>query len=423
MNEHTTGWTGGRNVWIAAGCLLVLISIAYLARGFIIYCRGPGDGPVPTKVGQMDVRRRWVEQQYIFAGINPYDVAFAHSLPAQPFAPLGQADVRRDAKVIPDLGVPEGVVYPPWAYFSASLLFWMPLSLLIPTYTLLMTGALCFIAIWAFNLGRNRGRCVGITLALLSIALASWVGAIFLGNYPTLIVGCLVAALWLEDSKHPLAAAMMLAFALLKPTVAGPFIIVLLVKKRFISVTLMATYLIVATVVVCFHVHTPPLEMIRQMFAASRQFVNVGSGPTQYLIRAGMDPVAATRITGVVFLALGALAMGLARRASLLTLFGIAAVTARLWSYHLYYDDNVLLFLLMALAIRMLEARSTKFMVGFLACAVSLVAPGRTTDYIAFQIFQQGTWIICAILLVLDARRSNMDSQRLLLNSSPSSRE
>ena len=386
-------------LWIAISLVLGLISAVYITRGFLIYSRGPAHGP-----GQNDVLWRWLETRYVLRGQNPYDVMFAHSWNAAAVAPPAQHECKRDSRIAPELGVPVGLVYPPWAYFSTAAICWVPRAVMVPLYAVLMVASLLFIAHWGYRTGRPWGDEIAMAVVALCLSLASWVGAIFLGNFPTLLMALLIGCLLLLERNRSVGAGLLLAIALLKPTFAGPLVLVFLVRKQLVALSVVAVYNLVATWVVCARVHTPPLEMFGQMLASSQLVVGFGTGPVQYLINAGVAPALATNVVGTCFLGVGAAAIFLARRASLLSLFGIAAVIARLWAYHLYYDDSILLFLLIALVHRALQTRSRSFAVCAVLCAISLISPGRATEYLGFQVFQQVAWCASAFLLVLDAR-------------------
>jgi hypothetical protein len=385
-------------IWWALAAVLLLLSVFYAVRGFMSYSHVH---PYEDGVGFMDVNRRWAEAHYVLRGKNPFDVAFAHSPPARKVAPERQFDTPRNSDVDADLGVPEGVVYPPWAYVTGILLLWPPYSVLAPYYACLMVAALAVVFVWAAGLGRPWGRATAAAFGAAALALASWGGAILLGNYPTIIVAFLVASLWLAERNRPILAGLFLALALTKFTIAGPFVLAFLVKRQFKTVAAAMGSLLIASSVTWFLTRTDPIEMVAQMMAASRQFIGAGYGPLQYLLRAGVGPSAASALVGVPVVALGLAGMLAARRCSLLVLFGIAGIVARLCSYHYYYDDNAMVFALMAFAVSAFRSGQLLPLAWFFILGLTLWAPARTSQIAAAQVFNQAVWIASAVILAV----------------------
>lgn len=386
-------------------CLLLLAGV-YFLRGFYNYFE-------PTAIHGVDGRSRWIEARYVVRGKNPYDVAFAHVPSAAPFAPLGQSLVTRDSTPETDIGLPVEVVYPPWAFFTGALIFWTPYDVMLPYYAIIMSAGLVFLALWAAHQGRPFGGYATLLLVASTLALASWVGAIFTGNYPLVVIPLLAAVLWLDEKRHPVLAGLLLGVAFVKPTVVGPFFLALLVKRRFVSAAVCALYILLASLFTWYMTHTNPLEMLRQMSAISAEFVVAGTGMVQFLINHGIKPALATKYVGLVMGTLGFIALLASRKRDLLSLFAIAGITARLWSYHYYYDDNALLFALMVFALAAFSFKSRLAGACFLVLGGTLWMPARLTDIPAIQILENLIWIGSAVMIVWSPWRHDASAPKV----------
>jgi hypothetical protein len=96
------------------------------------------------------------------------------------------------------------------------------------------------------------------------------------------------------------------------------------------------------------------------------------------------------------------------RRLSLVDAFGLAAVVGRMWTYHKNYDNVVLLFVILPLAVRVWRSRSSLpgTLVLFLLC-FSLVLPSRFLEPPAIQVLQNLLWMGAAAVII--ARQSADD--------------
>jgi len=388
-----------RPLLLLASILLALFAAAYAARGYVIYF---GILPVADFIPGCDALTHWREEHYVFRGQNPYDVMFAHMPGAAAFQPPAQVLVNRNAMPDPILGIPtSNVVSPPWAFSTMAPVFALPLRWSAPFYALLMLAGLSAVGVWAYRQGRPWGLSTAVFLAAAALALGSWCSAIFTGNYPLLIIPLLIGVLCLTEKNRPILAGLLLGLAVIKPTLGGPFALALLMHRRFTSLAVAAAWMVAASLITWWAIATNPVEILSQMFAASRGVLSAVNGPARYAIAAGADPVVATKISGLIAGVLGTLALFLARRQNLLTLFAIAAVTARFWMYRFVYDESILLFLLVALALAALRSRSHLATAAFLAVGMSLWMPARLTDHLAFQLFQQCTWATGVIVLLI----------------------
>ncbi|HUO08347.1 MAG TPA: glycosyltransferase family 87 protein [Phycisphaerae bacterium] len=401
-----------RRWWVLFCVILAALSATYIVRGFGIYY---GHLIADKKVGFADAQMRWSEVRYVLRRKNPFDVAFANDPAMKACAPLSQWSSGRDSSVDPDLGVPGGTVYPGWAYISALLFVGVPRAVLQNYYAAWMILSLAAMFAWGWTTGRMWGLRASLLFALSLTAIAGWTRAIYLGNYPLLLVLLLIVTLLLAERGHPLWAGLVLGIVLLKPTLTGPFVLVFLVRRDFKTVAVAGIYLAACSLVCWWLTRTDPLEMTRQMFAAGRVWVSGGYGPVQYLIRLGAAPQNATLIIGLLGFVLGVAAMVLARTKDLLVLFGIASIIARLWSYHYYYDDGVMLFALIALAVMAMRTNDSLLTLAFLAMGASLWAPAKLTEtHLIVQLLQIVIWIAVVVVLVQHERARRNEGAQLM---------
>ncbi len=388
--------------WIAVAVIAGLIAAIQLPRAYAIYFHL---GPFRNGPGQVDLHYRWQELHYVMRGKNPYDVAFARDGAAHTVQPVKQSLIVRDSQADPDLGVPIGVIYPPWAYPTELLFFSQPTrdSEAI-FYAAVMAAGLVFVFWWTRSQVAGRLSIARIAVPLAVMAAASWVSGIVAGNNPLVIIPLLMLCyVALQHKKKPLAGVA-LGMALMKPSLAGPFLLVLLLRHRWMALATTVGYVALASLLTWYLTATSPIEMLNQMFAASRQWTGVGFGPLQYLISAGVRAQSATVITAIVVSAVGAGALWAIREGSLLAQFALAAIVARFWSYHLFYDDAVIIFALVFFARETLVSQTRAAYTGLILSCLGLWMPYRASLLLPLQIVQLLIWLTLAYLIVMLSR-------------------
>lgn len=222
-----------------------------------------------------------------------------------------------------------------------------------------------------------------------------------------MVVASLCGALYLLEKKHPIAAGICLGIAMLKFTVAGPFLVALLFKRQYRAVIVTAVWMMIATAVTCYLCKTGPLEMLHQMAITTRQTAENHYGPLAYLVWNGMDPSRATLLLAGLAMGLGMLGFYKTRSCDPLVLFGIAGVVSRLATYHTFYDDIAMVFTMLALGIAVVRSQKTLPLVIFLIFGISHWAPPRfeRIPFNAWQIFQMVAWAGAAVALALGYQR------------------
>jgi hypothetical protein len=390
--------TNPKRFWFAVAVLAGLIAGIQIPRAYAIYFHL---GPYRNGPGQLDLHYRWQEVHYLLRGKNPFDVAFANSPAAHAVEPVQQELTARDATVEPDLGVPKAVVYPPWAY-PTELLFHWPTDWKVQAfyYAWVMAAGLTVVFAWTRREVITGPSGMSMAVPLAAIAVTSWASAIVVGNNPLVVVPLLIGCYLLLGRGEEVLAGAVLGGALLKPTLTGPFVLILFLRGRWRALASTTAYLILASLLTWYLTATNPLEMLTQMFAASKQWVGEGFGPVQYMIRSGMPAQSANVVTGTAVIAMGACALWTVRNASLLAQFAVAAIIARFWSYHLYYDDAVMVFALVAFARETLGRNVTLAYTGFVLSCIGLWTPYRASLLLPVQMVQLGIWVVLAYLVI-----------------------
>lgn len=329
-----TGLTNRRaHVLLAAATAVLLMGAAlYHVKGIrLLFGEKGGD----------DYHQRWIEVRYAARGQNPYDVyrtSFGRG--PQPW------HEDRDARLDSELGYVYEGGYPPWAFVFGWLFVWPSWPAALGYFLALSIGAVILIGCWAAALAPGRSIAQKGFLFAAALAVSACGTTLQVGQYGTLVAACLAGALWLIGRDRQVLGGLLLGVALIKPTIAGPFVLALLIAGRYRAVGVSVLSILGAAVLVWVRTHTNPVEMCLQMLASGAEFVDDSQGLIRPLLALGLGRQLVTPVLAAGILLPATLLMIRFRHGSLLELFAIAAVTARLWSYHKSYDDMMLIFLL-----------------------------------------------------------------------------
>src|SRR5260370_3991986 len=296
---------------LVVDCLAAL-SIAYLGKGFFdgIFLNGEGS----------DVLRRWLEERFVLGEhIDPRVAA---------------AFVRR------------GVVYPPWSYFSGALLFWPPWPQVRVWYALINFASLIWIIRFVAAYARDQSKLDRLLLVLSVTAIAALCTTIGVGNYPVIVVALLVGAYQADQAERPILSGLLIALAMLKPQLSGPFLLVALVRGRFRALTTAVIYVIVASIAISMISGTAPVRMLAQSGRMTAVYAATTDGLLTLVLDLGVAYRLAAPLTAIVCLAIFTPALWYRRDRSLMLLFATAAVMSRLWTYNPITSNLMLLFLL-----------------------------------------------------------------------------
>ncbi len=375
---------------------LTLCAIAFFAKGMYHALLDPRPG-LP-----IDLKLRWQEQQYIFLGKNPYVVADRwYAAAATEAAATQPADTGVDERI----GVP-GPGYPPWAYAIGAPLWWPPQWTAARWYHGILNALFLIpLGYWGYRSAANHSKSEAWLVTAGLLAISSICSTLGNGQYGIVALTALVGSLVAEQRNRQVTAGILLSIALVKPTLALPFVLPFLVKRRWITLFTAGGVLLVSSVIVWALTGTDPLTMSRQMVAASSRWgAHEGNDMVAQLVKMGVEPKAALRALAVV-VTLSALVLSMIwRDSSTVLLFAIAAVAARLWTYHRMYDNLILAFLLVPLGVAALRQRPALSLVA-LAVGASLWLPPRINPP-GIEIAMACIWIAGLCVLLASSQRS-----------------
>jgi hypothetical protein len=421
------GWRRHPILWTGSVPLLFL-SAAWIVMGYNYLLVHPY---------AVDLEMRWVEQRYVYNGQNPYDVVELVSA-LRDHRPLPECT--RDNRVDPGIGPPyhRSGGYPPWA-FPTTALFVLPTQF---RFTRIYFGVLDALAlaitfVWAYHIGRRHSRAGGVFLGAAALAIFGHCVALRVGQYSILVNILLVGMYVLVERQKPVLAGIAYGMAALKPQISALFALIFLVRRQWKSLAAATAYLVIASLVTWAFTKTDPLEMLTQMQALAHRWtyhpdafnrqLDVklrGPFPQGYssfstlLMQWHVDWTIATSLGAVLGLLTAALLLWFWRNSSTLSMFAVAATLGRLWSYHLPYDDVMLIFLVAALGERVLTRPSIWSVLALSLVGISLWTPmrGWGTPYpLPFQIAQISSWLFgLTVLLASQPRFSRRDDKSKL---------
>ena len=353
-----------------ATVVLVAVAAAYLTKGFTYLILTPRPS---------DLNQRWEEIQWLFAGEDPWR------------------------------GHPRRAPYPPFAYPTLLPLVWPPYPVVRAYFAAANVAALAVIVAWAVSVARTTGRAVRGEAAFLAasvLAVSSTCTTLGIGQLGVIVTALLAGTFLLQQRDRPTWAGLLFGMALVKPTISGLFVLPLLCKGGLRPVVVAAAYVLAGSAVVLARAHESPVAFLhiwREM--ADRNILAQGTGGLIDLVTAATGLAVRPVMTalGAIFTAATVLAAVAARRRPMPVLLALAAVGDRLWSYHTSYDNVMLVFLLVPLAVAAVRTGDRGLTAAFAAVAVSLWLPAKATERQWAQLVQVLVWVAAAIVLATSA--------------------
>ena len=293
---------------------------------------------------------------------------------------------------------------PPWAY-PLGLLLTAPSWPAVRVYFAVINAlALAFLMLWAYREPRDAPPRVRWLLAGAVFAFGGSCTATEVGQVSIIVTALLAAALLFDRARRPLACGLMVALALIKPTIAAPFALALVVTGRYRAAAAAAAYGAAACAFTWSVTGALPHHMLQQMASSAAKYVGDGTlGVMDMLAAFGIVSAAQVALTPII-VTLPAMALLAASRHSLTLAFAVAAVWGRLWTYHKSYDDVMLVFLLGPLGVIAFHERSRTAAAAFAAVGVLAWIPGRLLAGQEVQVIQLLAWPAALVVLVLLAR-------------------
>jgi hypothetical protein len=361
-----------------------------------------------------DLHLRWVEEQYVLRGRDPFQVVKRYHQENQGRgipdlrshewhlgAPvLFRPDRIRD-EVEPDLEAPFWPNYPPWAYFTG-LLFVFPPWPITPWWFLLVNlASLIFLSRWIWRELRDQPTENRLIVIVAAWAFGSVASTLRLGQYGLVVVAAIAAAHWAMQQRRSVLAGIFFAIAMTKPTIAAPFLLIPLVLCDWKTIAVTAAYLVVASVAVWAYVGTDPISMLIHMLGMPPNPYGAGGvNVIRWLTDWGIDTRAALLLCALAGIAAAVTLMVQFRRSSLAVLFAIAAFVSRFWTHHDLYDDLILLFLVVPLAQATLDrTRGAWILLALLGVSMLMPSSVGNTDA-RIHIFQALIWAVALVTLL-----------------------
>jgi len=303
---------------------------------------------------------------------------------------------------------------PPWGYPFGLVLTWPAWPAVRAYFAAVNAAALAFLMWWAYREPRDAPPEVRLLLAGAVFAFGGSCTATEVGQVSIVVTALLAGALCCDRAGHPFLSGILVALAMIKPTIAAPFAVALLVAGRYKAVLAAAIYGTAAAAVTWMTTGASPVHMLQQLAAGAAKYVDAGTlGVMDLLAAFGVVSSAQVALTPLLVSVPAAALMVICKHSLPLT-FAVAAVWGRLWTYHKSYDDVMLALLLVPLGVIAFSTRSRAALVSFAAIGVLTWIPGRLLARADIQMLQLVVWPAALVALIIAVReRPDVASQHL----------
>ncbi|HUK13017.1 MAG TPA: hypothetical protein VLW17_06915 [Thermoanaerobaculaceae bacterium] len=303
----------GEMAWLGLAIVVAGLAAYRAQLALSMYFAGSGDQPAG------DLLRRWDEVRRWFAGQTVYGV-------------------------LPD------AIYPPASYLLLwPLVGWLPAAGARLLFGGLELAGLAWLGVELLRLGRvagarDRGLLAVSLVAFQATAYAVAFGQLVLVLLPLLLWAAIAAGARPRRASRTALVTIAAITALVKPTVAAPFVwlIVLAVGLPWAAAAVAGAYASLTLIAARFQPAGPSALALQWLDAAQRRTTTIGEANVHTWARQLGAPglgVAASIAVLAWFCA-----WSFRHRADdRLFLAAVAALVARLWAYHLSYDDLLLL--------------------------------------------------------------------------------
>jgi hypothetical protein len=375
------------------GLILAVISVPYLGRGFH-----------QLFADSQDLHRRWTECRFILHGQDPFQLYLHHMQGTDPAR--NQRECERLAAIY---GIPDQPVYPPWSYGPMLLLVWPAQSFVPYYYGLLNVAAIAVLIAGMLWIANPTARIEKIVVGISTLAIASICTSLVNGNFAPIIIAALILSLWLDEKGWAIPSGIFFWIALIKPTIALPFAIVFLFKRRWQSPAVAVVLAGVSCLFPWCLTHVNPMVMMHEAVTASRDFQFGGYGVVNYLAELGLPARMTTPVAGLIMLIPASVFFLFNRNLPEWKSLAVLAVIARFWAYHLAHDNVMLLFLLAASWRIFLIQSTTGTTALLLLVGASLWAPSRWAMHEWVGIVHHAIWLVATIYIICWNPRNTRD--------------
>lgn len=388
--------------------LLTLLSVHHLSKGFYyLAVQEPATGVA-------DLRHVLQVHAYFVDGINPLSQYFQNRSSAEP--ELRQwaagADPTERHGPVPQSG------WPPWGYVL-QLPFYPPVGERLARVHLAALDALALGGTAWFAWSMLEGRRALKLLAVLSFLAIGATNAALTQGQNSLLINCGLALgtayLLRTGPWNAGVAGLWLIVSMVKPSTAMPFLLMAACRRRWAAIAVCVVGTAAAAWFVAWYTNASLVYQMQQFTKATEAALAEGANVLlRGLVALNLVSPALVRnwLAASVF---AATALVLWRRhpvMHILSVLGVLAVSARVWTYHRAYDDVMLGFLLLALLNRAVHEPSPRmWWAGWACCGLTLWLPYSLYTSTPAQAVQTIIWIGAAMALVVwpDTRDSPSD--------------
>lgn len=315
--------------------ILTLIILGYLIYGFHGFVQKNSANPD-------DFIMRYRESKYVERGINPFDV------------------MNGSRAIEPDIGgLWEQGGSVPWAIgigviTNFTFLPEMHARFVSLVFTIL---SMFFVALIAYKFCRKKYNSQqSLIAALACISMAGWGTGIDWINYGAILGALLFIFVFIEED-HPYIAGLILGIASIKPQLAAPFYLAVLLKRNWRSFFVSCCIPLAGWIYTILITNTSPFHMTQQMMKISNSYMCNSFFSTYSLlfnVNIGKSMTDILSIFGCIVSAL-ILWRLMHNRKDNLVYYSIPAVLSGMWMYSQEHDRTVLAIYILALIILLYE--------------------------------------------------------------------
>ena len=379
-----------------------LLIAGLVAYALLIHGNGLRLASQPGKAG--DTQARWQQVQYVLRGIDPNGLVDRVDGREQAFF-AGRLE-GPGLRFYPQLVIPQRLMpygdYPPSSYFTGIFLHW-PQTLTAAGwwYRLVNVAALITLVIGVWRTLREMAPAAAGIGTAAAAAIAGYHTNWAVGNYSLIVTALLVLTWRALRADRPAWAGLWLGLSLIKPTSTLPFLLILMARRRTWPTAAVAVgYNLLGAAMVGWWTQTPPWAMALRAYQHIAPVAHLGGGSVRALRGMGLSndwglPLGAVAAGGAALLVVRR--MG---RDTLLLQLAIAGVVARLWTYHRHYDNALLTFLLLLLAVGAWHHRSRRCLALFLITGLSLWLPFRWVGDARVSLAFEALWLVLLVMSV-----------------------
>jgi len=329
-------------------------------------------------------------------------------------------------------------VYLPWALpLFGSLFGWGGIGQGKLVITAASLVSLALIAAIGWRTLRPLGRRAGWLGILIPLAISGNSNCLAHGQFSILCMGLISLQWWLIDRRRPGAAGLCWALAMVKPQIALPFALPLLLRRNRIGLMVGSGLLLALSAVALLHTRTNPVLLTVSWIQVLPSFQGVGHANLMATLWPVLENRSVFALMAVLLCSLG-LMFGLAQwrhqpwgpaiaaqnratsliRADPLEMAGLCGVLGMVAFYHLHYDNIMMFPALLALWRATLEKLRWGTLLVTLSMSLSVWPPQRLLNLVPeVTTVQAVIWSIGGAWLLLRLLDSNTTSSATALTT------